>query len=353
MLSAEQRLYSNIHQSRNGMRNICWIAGIAREIHSKGGFIQQTKNMNHMIPFKMGPSDVVPNRYGEYSEIKIHGRIRGGRHAVTGERIVEITATAVDAPSVLDLPPQAAWDHSLPKGAPSDTFTPKFGRGGLDFTQAASRAEVAGFVSGFQLKKPGTLNEKGEASGGCLTILIQQTENPDDAIPVRLMGSRSVIVATKIKIGSPVYVKDGEIRVRIKETGDPAGEDGIVPVHKYPYIHASMLYVASRNEISEQPDWALKLYRLGNGERVARKSSQSEIEKSQTQTQTHPQPENQSRHQEQTMAEARTEMTETLIDALALGQIDTSENPSPVSKEVIGKSPNDNSDDLMGFFTKK
>jgi len=50
------------------------------------------------------------------------------------------------------------------------------------------------------------------------------------------------------------------LRVRLKNTGEPANANGILPVHKFPYLDATNICVASRYDITEEPAWAKEMF---------------------------------------------------------------------------------------------
>jgi hypothetical protein len=90
---------------------------------------------------------------------------------------------------------------------------------------------------------------------GGLALMLQQVGDPDRAIPVRIYGSKVETIYKSLKRGDPIFIAEGEYRVRVKPTGEPAGEDGIVPVHKHPYIHARKIGGAFKKHIQARPAW--------------------------------------------------------------------------------------------------
>lgn len=270
MLSLEQRNYVELYNKVGGMRNVAYISGLAQKITARGGFIQQTPNLNQMIPFELEGKASMPANIRDGSVIKIVARV-GGRLVKPKEgadpkaplqREMVLRVLKFETPSVLEMPPEAAWAMSVPKGAPVGEDRPEDGKHGQPFTRGSNLVEVAGFVSGVFLRKAGVPGPDGKRPSGCLHLLIQQTKNPDDAIPVRVYGKLSEAIEGKIKLGSPVYIQSGEARIDVKETGVML-EGGLAEVTKVMYVKSQGLAVATRELINDQPEWAIELARAG------------------------------------------------------------------------------------------
>lgn len=263
MLSVESRKYEQLYAYRAGMVNTAWVAGVARFIKQKEGFIQQTNNLNQMIHFVMDEGDLMPAWVKEGVNIKVIGRIHSKRN--NGEPTVLLKALAIETPSIYDMPPRQAWERDLKEGVPGDDIRPaetkpetKPTMGGVRVADTGNMVKVAGFVSSFFVEPAGVPKAEGGFTQGCLILTIRQTKESDDLIPVRCYGPKAESLARRLEIGVPLKV-EGKLRVRLKNTGAPADEKGILPVYKYPYVHASTLGVASRNDIREEPDWAKQM----------------------------------------------------------------------------------------------
>jgi hypothetical protein len=278
MLSKEQRHRMDHISYRNGMRNIVYIAGLARGITAKGGWIQQTRNENHMIPFVVDEGSVVPSWVRDRSVVKVVGRISGAMlpreneadPAGVRQRVAVLRAIHFELPSVLEMPPEEAWTMSIPKRAPASDARPAEGMVGVPNSRNSNRVEVAGFVAGVMLRRSGVPGSDGYQQNGCIHVLVQQTSDPAEAVPVRIYGRLSAEYEKKIRLGSPVYVPLGEMRVDAKEVGEPDA-DGIAPVRKVPYVRSSSLHVATPDQIQSQPAWAeaLALEGMGKGQHQA------------------------------------------------------------------------------------
>lgn len=260
MLSMEQRQYSDSYQYRGGMLNIAYVSGFARMVSEHGGYIQQTRNVNHWIPFTLDRKDSMPGFVSEMGIIKVIGRVYGVK-LPSGHRICVLKALRIERPSILEMPAERAWELSPPPGAPVSDFEPKFGQHGLPLTFRSNDVRVAGFVSGVMLEKAGTPKDTGQVrSNDRLLILLQQTKNGDEAIPIRKYGRYTEANERLIRLGTPLFVNESEIRIDVKSTGEKE-EDGVIEkVTKHPFVQTrGQFKIATRAEIQHQPDWAVKL----------------------------------------------------------------------------------------------
>jgi single-stranded DNA-binding protein len=260
------------------MLNTAWIAGVARNIRPREGCIQQTNNLNQMIRFVMDEGDVMPNWVKDGVNIKVVGRIHTNRS--DGEPVVELMALAFETPSIYDMPPRAAWERNVREGVPTDTVRPDQFRpedeqpkmGGLRITDAGNMVKVAGFVSSFFVEAAGMPKPDGGVTQGCLVLTLRQTREKDDLIPIRCYGPKAESLARRLDVGVPLKI-EGKLRVRLKNTGSPADESGILPVHKFQYIHVSNLGVASRADIKEEPEWAKEMALEHRSKRAAQQAA--------------------------------------------------------------------------------
>lgn len=251
MLSIEQSRSKNQYGYRNGMTNVAWIAGILRNSTKTSGFIQQTNNLNQMIQFRCEQGVAVPDSFTDGQPIKVIARMLHKR--VNGIPTIELEVKRFDLPSIQDMPPRKAWEQAQRAGVPMDAAKPEGLRSeekleGWRVQDTGNMAHLAGFVAAYRAEPPK------EAGGGCVVILIRQTKDAEDLIPVRCYGSDAASLARKLEVGMPLYF-EGRISVLIKNTGEPAGEDGILPTHKYQYLRVRMLNVPGLKQIAAQPDW--------------------------------------------------------------------------------------------------
>lgn len=274
MLSVEQRKYDQLYAYRAGMLNTAWIAGVARFIKAREGFIQQSNNLNQMIHFVMDDGDTMPNWVKDGVNIKVIGRVHTAR--VEGEPIVVLKALAFETPSIYDMPPREAWERNVKEGIPTDQVRPEQYRpeetvpkmGGLRVADTGNMVKAAGFVSSFFVEPAGVPKADGGTTQGCLVLTLRQTKDKDDLIPVRCYGPKAESLARRLDVGVPLKV-EGKLRVRLKNTGEPADGSGVLPVKKYPYLHVSNLGVASRTDIKEEPEWAKQMVLEHRSKRAA------------------------------------------------------------------------------------
>lgn len=258
MLSMEQRGLQEFYRYRNGMVNLAYVTGYVTKVTSRGGLLLQTRNTNQAIPFEMAARDKVPSNVRVGSITKILARVEGGRHPETGEPTGVLRVLRFETPRVLDLPPMEAWQHSVPKGAPAADFVPKIGSQGLQFQSSSNVVSIAGIVSAVRLRKAGMVRADGSQENGCLYVLLQQTADPESSVPVRVYGRFSGSEERRIRLGTPVQVKNGSVRIDVKPTGKVL-DGGIEEVQTYLYVKAPALYAATRDDIQEMPDWARQL----------------------------------------------------------------------------------------------
>ncbi len=285
MLSKEQSRIESMYAYRAGMLNNAWIAGIARSVTRHEAFIQQTNNKNTMIHFTVDAPDLIPSWVKDGSPIKINARLHGER--IDNEPVVRLQALAFDRPSIIDMPAREWWDFQAKEGVPLDDIVPeglpdlasKMGgkSEGFQINDTGNMVRVAGFVSGFVLEPPGVLRPDGTVSSGCVVLSLRQVKDINDVIPIRVYGSKAAVLTRRLVIGMPVSIA-GKIRVRIKETGAPAGPDGILPVRKCLYVHTNMISIADKSQIHSEPDWAKEMVKEQRSKRQAARDAQDKRE---------------------------------------------------------------------------
>ena len=272
MLSAESQFSSEVYAYKNGMCNLLWVTGYVGSLHARGGMLYTSGNGNQAIAFELAPTDSMPRRIREGSVTKIVGRIEGRRHPQTGEPTAVVRVLSFQVPRVLDMPPDSAWNHSLPKGAPASPFKPGQGQAGLGLRNTSNIVDLAGIVTGLRLKRPGAVREDGTQSTGCLYLLLQQTEDPTESIPIRIYGRFSGQEERAIKLGTCVRAKASTLRVDSKRTGNML-DGGLEEVNSYLYVRSPGLYVATREDIQTIPTWAKSLIEEQARERAAKRAS--------------------------------------------------------------------------------
>ena len=264
MLSIEQTRSKHQYAYRNGMSNVAWVAGILRSPTKTSGFIQQTNNLNQMIGFRCEQGVAIPESFSDGQPIKIIARMLHKR--VNGIPTLELEAKRFDLPSIQDMPPRKAWEQAQRAGVPVDSNVPvnlrddKEKLDGWRVQDTGNMCHLAGFVSGYHFEAPK------EVVGGCVVILMRQTKDAEDVLPVRCYGADPESLARKLDVGMPLYF-EGRISVLIKNTGEPAGENGILPTHKYQYLRVRSLNVPGIKQIATQPDWVPQMIQDAQSQR--------------------------------------------------------------------------------------
>ena len=256
MLSVEQAKNQQLYSLRNGMRNVAWQAGILRNRTKTDGYIQQTNNLNQMIHFRCEEGVVIPDEFSNGQAIKIIARMlveeKNGRPSI----VLEVKQ--FNKPSILDMPARKAWEQVSRSGVPIDPNTPsKFREDNLDgwrVEDAGNTAHLAGYVAGFWYEPPK------QPGGGCVEILIRQVKDETDRIPVRHYGKAALAIYRRLEIGMPLLCQ-GRVSVGLKNTGEPAGEDGILPTHKTQYLRVPEFKLPSNKDLiwTEYPDWVVEM----------------------------------------------------------------------------------------------
>jgi hypothetical protein len=265
MLSKESSRFLDLFQYHHGMINTAWVTGLIRHINPQrtAGYIQQTNNANLMLPFRTRSGDFIPGWVYDGEPYTVIGRLDGTVDPKTNERTAELMVLKFEHPDALALPPSDVWEMSVPPGAPRDETRLPFGKGGLKLSRTSNIVHLAGYIGAMKLQRPRVVPDTrpGMPEGamrrdnGGLALMLQQVGDPDRAIPVRIYGSKVETIYKSLKRGDPIFIAEGEYRVRVKPTGEPAGEDGIVPVHKHPYIHARKIGGAFKKHIQARPAW--------------------------------------------------------------------------------------------------
>jgi hypothetical protein len=281
------------------MINVGWIAGwMERSADRRGLIVHQGSRKEFGVPIGIRDGETIKPGYKDGSPVKVTCRISGEFLKERGERIAVLRMLNMDNPTVLDMQPyerrRAASkgdgaDEPTTPAAPAPTAAaadakPKQHRVLLPegikarLSGSANFVRLAGYVGGVHVE-PGKLHDDGRPGEPCLVILLRQDDNPDHAIPVRCYNRLAEAIADKLPIGIPIIINDGEIKIRVVPTGEPAGEDGVVPTYRYPFIKARVPQIASQDHILVQPRWAEELlieYRKAKARRAVKVRSEGE-----------------------------------------------------------------------------
>ena len=277
MLTMEARKRSTSYQFQNQMVNVGWVAGwLEKTKDPRRIIVHQGSKKEFGIPFEIKEGETLRPGFKDGSPIKVTCRVTGRFLRDKGERIAALRVLDMDNPTVLDMQPYerrrgkggngaehpetapvepAAEGSKLvkPKGTAHRVLLPEGIKARL--SGSANFIRIAGYVGGVAVE-PGKIREDGRPGEPCLIIMLRQDDNPDNAIPVRCYNRLAEAIADKLPIGIPIIINDGEVKIRVVPTGEPAGEDGVVPYFTYPYIRARVPKVASQDHILSQPKWA-------------------------------------------------------------------------------------------------
>lgn len=276
MLSSDRQRDRDAYTYKGGMLNIADIVGCLREIDGNSGLLQFDNVVDHSIPFVLRPRENWPKIAKRGSMIKLRGRILAGLSGT--ERTLRVEALGIDTPSVIDLPARDVFMAPVRQGQNVDPLPAKAFRANPSndrFRPKGSRnsAELAGFLVGMALQRPGAPKADGGRNDGLLILGIRQSADPDAILPIRVYGPRCVAVAAALQMGDPLYIA-GKVEVRLKNIGDPDPETGIYETEKYPFLRAAHLSGAQPGVHMkiDTPDWAAQLQSEATGSRATRQA---------------------------------------------------------------------------------
>lgn len=264
MLSSERQRDRDAYTYKGGMLNIADVVGRLRDVEGHNALLQFDNIVDHSVPFSLRERESWPRIAKLGAMIKLRGRILPGLDAGKTERILRIEALGIDTPNVIDLPALDVFNAPVRPGQNVDPLPAKAFRAasGDRFRPKGSRnnAEIAGFLIGMQLQRPGAVRADGGRNDGLLILGIRQSADPEAVLPVRVYGPRSVALASALRMGDPLYIT-GKIEVRLKNLGDPDPDTGVYKTAKFPFLRATTLAGAQRGVHMkiETPEWAVEI----------------------------------------------------------------------------------------------
>ena len=275
MLSSSAR-FSNqkMFIYRSGMLNICYESGMCyKPVPSEGrGELLQSNNVNQALPWEIRKGDVWPALAEHGANIKVTGRMSGYLND-DGAYSIKLTALRVSAPDITELPPQDAFRSLLKPGIPQTEILPKSFGPEAQPDEDAPRARIsyqgnkvmlAGFVTAFKATGAKQI-EEGRVTQPQIEVLIRQTEDPNDLIPVIVRGMRVKAYARELLPGMPIFV-EARLYWLIVKTGNVL-ENGHDEVKRRLVILSDNLSSISPSHIRVKPDWAIELYRANSSKR--------------------------------------------------------------------------------------
>jgi hypothetical protein len=268
MLSKESSRYLDLFKYHHGMVNTAWISGVVHNINQQRTecLVQQHPNPNLMLPIKTRKGDSIPGWVSEGDVYTFICRIEGSHLVDLGERVAEMYILKVEHPDVLVLPPSDVWELSSPKGAPRAEGK-SLPRSNLKFSGTSNIIHLAGYVGAMKLIKPrlvrdtrpGAEPDAMRRDEGGLIVMLQQTVNPDRAIPVRMSGNKIEAYAQGLKRGVPLFVSEGMYRVRVKTIRETVDGVETETIQRLPYIQVKKFQGANKSQIIAKPEWIKEL----------------------------------------------------------------------------------------------
>jgi hypothetical protein len=277
VLSSDRQRDRDAYTFKGGMLNIADVVGRLRDVDGQHGLLQFDNVVDHSIPFSLRPRENWPKIAKRGSMIKLRGRVLPDLDGT--ERILRVEALGIDTPSVIDLPALDVFQAPVRTGQNIDPLPAKAFRPAQTadrFRPKGSRnsAELAGFLVGMKLQRPGAPKPDGGRNDGLLILGIRQSSDPNAILPVRVYGPRSVAMAAALRMGDPLYIA-GKIEVRLKNIGEPDPQTGVYTTAKFPFIRAAQLAGAQPGVHLkiETPDWAAQLQEEAQSEAGVRQAA--------------------------------------------------------------------------------
>lgn len=278
MLSMEQRANRQAYAFKNGMTNLGVLIGFVVALDARGGVLAQTSNANHGLPFEFGPHDKVPRSLRIGSVVKLVGRMEG-RRTEGDEPSMVFRVLYTDNPRVMEMPPEENWFKTKPAEAPDADVAPQIGQFAIRFAHDNQRYNTMtgwGYISAIRVRRAGVVQADGTQSNGCLYLLLQQTADPAEAIPVRLYGNAVNAYLNAVRIGQRVKFTHASMRADVKPIGDKP-EDGSPQLVKILYfVKARELKAVLPDDFQDGvmpqalPDWVLELRQSNERARAER-----------------------------------------------------------------------------------
>jgi hypothetical protein len=276
VLSSDRQRDRDAYTYKGGMLNIADVVGRLRDVDGQHGLLQFDNVVDHSIPFSLRPRENWPKIAKRGSMIKLRGRVLPDLDGT--ERILRVEALGIDTPSVIDLPARDVFLAPVRPGQnidplPAKAFRPSQSADRFRPKGSRNSVELAGFLVGMKLQRPGAPKPDGGRNDGLLILGIRQSADPDAILPVRVYGPRCVAMAAALRMGDPLYIA-GKIEVRLKNVGEPDPETKVYQTAKYPFIRAAQLAGAQPGVHLkiETPDWAAQLQEEAESQAGARQA---------------------------------------------------------------------------------
>lgn len=263
----------------NGMLNVSYLTGFVRNPQEWGFYLQQTNNIDSMIPVRVKANMRVP---ADKTPVTVLAHIFGERNA---QGVPNVVARAYDIqkPSVRSMPALTAWVRGGGKESDAEDFRPfvtgagikpkltdeaaqhvesgesftddeqimrdiiEATRGRLDtrLGDNANVVQIAGFVDSMMWVEPNEFQSNGYGA-----IMLRQHEDTDKNIPVRLYSPAAKTIMKNVTVGLPISVA-GQIRMKVIPDDKNPGEK-IANMH----VRIADVYRVERDkDIKETPDW--------------------------------------------------------------------------------------------------
>ncbi|PEH40440.1 hypothetical protein CRM94_17125 [Burkholderia gladioli] len=219
-LSTDALRNPDLYQYYQGMKNVCYLAGYVRRENphvvpngaTRQFWLQLTNNENLMLPVTLPTGIELPRRVTDRQGLKCICQVRGWRNE-KNEPELRIFARSFSRINALEMPPLTAFEKSVPESAHETPGFKPFGSGFRN-NGASNKVELAGILSGKRYRPAS--GEKGAA----ILMLLRQTADPAQDIPLIYYGKLAEKLSEDIPIGAAIFVTGRYRMTNIEATSD-------------------------------------------------------------------------------------------------------------------------------------
>jgi len=262
MLTRESLHSQDNYKFVNGMVNVAWITGFARNVEKNRFLIQQINSLNAAIPIILQPKDYLPSFVYETAPVKVIAHLAGIQIPLadgTIARSIAVKSISIQRPTLLDMPAKLAWNKTLPKGASTDNFKPNSGSDGK-LSLTSNTLFLAGFIENVVLIRKAVVYEGESKIATSLVALLRQTSDATKCLELRYYGKHLrkyyAECMEAMRDRTPLLVS-GSTRVNVVPLATPK-EGVLTPVMRLTYVHVESFLSCLREEVTTMPEWAAK-----------------------------------------------------------------------------------------------
>lgn len=278
MLSAEMKRREELYGFRNNCYNVVWLTGLVRDVDlaARTASLHRTNNPNQGFPFSVKPTDRLPADLAEVAageekarsvSRKIIARMSGTRND-RGLPSIALTAIHIAKPNVIELPPAVAFKRPLRPGIPNTVATsdqdlqelPAETKSTdlrvlkeLRTSVVGNDCKLSGFIQAMNFTPARARDDGSGSTVPSLEVLIRQTEDANDLIPVVLRGKTAKKTYESLRPRDPIFVL-GKLEMLIKNVGE-ADAAGVLPVSRRMVLRTEEIQLPDQSDVLISPPW--------------------------------------------------------------------------------------------------